>query len=296
MLHLYVPFRSTYFLFLHLYDVLVVVIKPELAKVTRTRGYTMWASQVPATNCSVSLYKKASITVVFRLCAIPLCQNGGWTHLDCQGVITPSSGPPINTSFLILRKFFFHSEFEMRNTGNIHKTGHSWGMIALVQNSDLTSFAFVINIIPNYWRLAFLPMEKLEPECANLLHLDWLFRCSEEPNNHCCSRTGLCDEGLWEEEEGGGRGEGFVRNLTADILRSKTVCFFLNSHHSSSCRWISSDLLQCNRGDRGWIWQNVGRGTSGSLCLQGKIRAGWNWWRNYVYNGFKCWLWVNTII
>lgn len=32
-----------------------------------------------------------------------------WTCLDCQGVMTPSSGPPINTSFLILRKFFFHS-------------------------------------------------------------------------------------------------------------------------------------------------------------------------------------------
>lgn len=32
------------------------------------------------------------------------------SYLDCQGVMTPSSGPPIITSCLILRKFFFHSE------------------------------------------------------------------------------------------------------------------------------------------------------------------------------------------
>lgn len=35
-------------------------------------------------------------------------------------------------------------------------------------------------------------------ECADLLNLDWLSHCWEEPNNHCCSRTGLCGEGLQE--------------------------------------------------------------------------------------------------
>ena len=29
------------------------------------------------------------------------------TYADCQGVITPSSGPPINTRFLSFEKLFF---------------------------------------------------------------------------------------------------------------------------------------------------------------------------------------------
>lgn len=62
--------------------------------------------------------------------------------------------------------------------------------------------------------LFFKPMKNLEPQCADLLHLDWLFHCLEEPNNHCCSHTGLCDEGL----QVGGRGEGFVLNLTSLIF------------------------------------------------------------------------------
>lgn len=100
--------------------------------------------------------------------------------------------------------------------------------------------------------------EKLEPQCADLLHLDWPFHCLEEPNNHCCSHTGLCDEGLQGEGGGGGRGEAFILNLTksesnaSGQTREGEVVFFSSSHHSSSCRWRSSDLLQCSRGERGW--------------------------------------------
>lgn len=155
-----VLFRSTYVLFLHLYDGLVVVIKPKLAKVTR--GNITWASQVgrrvPATNeCFIIEEEKHNnivpsgklvhrsvssspisqpqartrahtMTSVLILSLLEIvikqwerilwrqqvCEESGrWPHLDCQGVITPSSGPPINTSFLILRKFFFHSEIEV---------------------------------------------------------------------------------------------------------------------------------------------------------------------------------------
>lgn len=132
-------------------------------------------------------------------------------------------------------------------------------------------------------------MEKLEPRCADLLHLDWLFHCLEEPNNHCCSHTGLCDEGL--QAGGGGRGEGFLLNLTSltfwlhkqksefihfctNTWNWKFGIFFLKPHPSSSCRRISSDLFRCNRGDRGWTWQTAGRGTSGSLSLW-ENRGGW---------------------
>lgn len=143
------------------------------------------------------------------------------------------------------------------------------------------------NILCHIWFSLFFfkPMEKLEPQCADLLHLDCLFHCLEEPNNHCCSHTALCDEGL--QVRGGGRGEGFILNLNlywlqkqkSEFIQYKHLnltfrMFFLNSHHSSSCRWIFSDLLQCNKGDRGWTWQTVGRGTSGSLCLW-ENKAGW---------------------
>lgn len=50
-----------------------------------------------------------------------------------------------------------------------------------------------------YKVLLLLLKKYLDPECADLLHWDWLFHCSEEPSNHCCSRTGLCDEGLQGE-------------------------------------------------------------------------------------------------
>ena len=138
-------FGSAYILFLHLYDGLVVIVKSKLAR----REHTMWASRVgwivpvqtgawvlwlhpsPWGNCSpqhghchhrtVLVYitpelwghvKKWRVVSWNRMCE----EEGEWIHLDCQGVITPSSGPPINTSFLILRKFFFHSEKETQNT------------------------------------------------------------------------------------------------------------------------------------------------------------------------------------
>lgn len=37
------------------------------------------------------------------------------SYLDCQGVMTPSSGPPTRTNFLIFKKFFFHS---IKNNNN----------------------------------------------------------------------------------------------------------------------------------------------------------------------------------
>lgn len=166
---LYVLFRSTYILFLHLYDGLVVVVKSKLTKVTRRRRrqYIMWVSHVswivpaktgrsvlisvfwlchPCGNCFPQHYlhstdtatteqtrtqtcTKASVLTLVTLrnklfrYEIPCVRReGGWIYLDCQGVITPSSGPPINTSFLILRKFFFHSEIETGNTINYTKT------------------------------------------------------------------------------------------------------------------------------------------------------------------------------
>lgn len=155
--------------------------------------------------------------------------------------------------------------------------------------------------------------------CADLLNLDWLSRCWEEPNNHCCSRTVLCGEGLQDEDRGQTTSVSkclFMKSLGSNLRHTHTLFYikshvsecdtywisnfqiwqakeynfttsqtnanwftnsFLESHHSSSCRWISSDLLQCSRGGRGWTSQTVGRGTSGSPCLREnkKQRAGW---------------------
>lgn len=44
----------------------------------------------------------------------------------------------------------------------------------------------------------------------------------------------------------------------------------LESHRSNSCRWISSDLMQCNTSGRGLTSQTEGRCTLNSLCLRGK--------------------------
>lgn len=44
----------------------------------------------------------------------------------------------------------------------------------------------------------------------------------------------------------------------------------LESHRSNSCRWIPSDLMQCNTSGRGLTSQTEGRGTLSSLCLRGK--------------------------
>lgn len=46
---------------------------------------------------------------VITLFDIKTRSNVSKTHLDCQGVMTPSSGPPTSTSLLSLKKFFFHS-------------------------------------------------------------------------------------------------------------------------------------------------------------------------------------------
>lgn len=106
------------------------------------------------------------------------------THLDCQGVMTPSSGPPISTSFLILRKFFFHSEKE-----NAVKSQLDFRLEPLNRLKQAKPFIKLQNDTFTH------------RECADLLNLGWLSHCWEEPNNHCYSRTGLCGEGLW----GGGQ-------------------------------------------------------------------------------------------
>lgn len=62
-----------------------------------------------------------------------------------------------------------------------------------------------------------------------------------------------------------------IRNLGSESL----IGPLNHSHRSSSCRWRSSDLLQCSRGGRGWTSWTVGRGTSSSRCLK-RQRAGWS--------------------
>lgn len=100
---------------------------------------------------------------------------------------------------------------------------------------------------------------------ADLLSWDWLSRCWEEPNNRCCSHTGLCDEGLMRR-----RAEEDMKNLGNFNLRHTFIRkSVLGSHRSSSCRWIFFDLLRCSRGGRGWTSQTVGRDTSGSPYLGG---------------------------
>lgn len=141
------------------------------------------------------------------------------THLDCQGVMTPSSGPPINTSFLILRKFFFHSEKE-----NAVKSQLDIRLEPLNRLKQAKPFIKLQNDTFTH------------RECADLLNLGWLSHCWEEPNNHCCSRTGLCGEGLWG---GGGRGQ----------TTSVSEHLFLKSHGSNqryallyqnvSSHWVS---------------------------------------------------------
>lgn len=153
----------TYVLFLHLYDGLVVVIKPKLAKLKeeeeeasgerhqrgnkrvfhdRRRRSSIIISFPRGNWCTTCLQFTDITTTGTHTCTHNgLCSDSSftvdsyetvgsqwervlwrehvreesarWPHLDCQGVITPSSGPPINTSFLILRKFVFHSEIEV---------------------------------------------------------------------------------------------------------------------------------------------------------------------------------------
>lgn len=45
-----------------------------------------------------------------QLCAYEWLNFDDSENLDCHGVMTPSSGPPIRTSFLMRRKFPLHAE------------------------------------------------------------------------------------------------------------------------------------------------------------------------------------------
>lgn len=69
-------------------------------------------------------------------------ESGRRPHLDCQGVITPSSGPPINTSFLILRKFFFHSEIEVWKCPVATPSRSVTRCLTAQHNTDVKSSAF----------------------------------------------------------------------------------------------------------------------------------------------------------
>lgn len=67
--------------------------------------------------------------------------------------------------------------------------------------------------------------------CADLLNLDWLSRCWEEPNNHCCSRTVLCGEGLQDEDRGQTTSVSkrlFMKSLGSNLRHTHTLSFILN--------------------------------------------------------------------
>lgn len=52
---------------------------------------------------------------------------------------------------------------------------------------------------PTYWKVSLARFAA--KDFADLLNLDLVFRRWAEPNNHCCSRTGLCGEGLEGRED-----------------------------------------------------------------------------------------------